>query len=267
MTGFLVCKVTTTEVVVVLNGEQKAIPREFKEAAEIIILTKEYNNTPDVEKRAEIAAKVEELLTPKSRLAVQKSQDFEFDNAKRLYLKGTKEPIPQKLADKILQFIEQNLPLEALANFWRHLLLNPDPNVRDQAFGFIAHRDIAITDKGYLVCAKAVQVKRKYDTETGEEIVVKQYDENTGGLIKEEYTQDMEFTPYHDGKYGMEIKIGVPVTMPREQCNPNPHETCSSGLHVGAIEYVADFGRQDGVILECLVSPRNIVSIPVKFAA
>jgi hypothetical protein len=36
-------------------------------------------------------------------------------------------------------------------------------------------------------------------------------------------------------------------------------------VHVGAIEYVKDFGNSDRVILECLVSPRNVVSIPVDY--
>ena len=38
-----------------------------------------------------------------------------------------------------------------------------------------------------------------------------------------------------------------------------------TNVHVGAIEYVKDFGNSDGVILECLVSPRNVVSIPVDY--
>ena len=36
-------------------------------------------------------------------------------------------------------------------------------------------------------------------------------------------------------------------------------------MHVGSISYVKDFGREDGVILECLVNPRNIVSIPTDY--
>ena len=63
----------------------------------------------------------------------------------------------------------------------------------------------------------------------------------------------------------MVIKVGQPITMPREDCDSNPNQTCSSGLHVGSMEYVHDFGYDDGVILEVLVSPRNVVAVPSDY--
>ena len=60
----------------------------------------------------------------------------------------------------------------------------------------------------------------------------------------------------------MVIKCGTPITMPREDCDSDPERTCSRGLHVGSMEYVHDFGYGDGVILEVLVSPRNVVAVP-----
>lgn len=36
----------------------------------------------------------------------------------------------------------------------------------------------------------------------------------------------------------MNIQLGVPVLMDRNECNNNPHEECSYGLHVGATKYV-----------------------------
>ena len=50
--------------------------------------------------------------------------------------------------------------------------------------------------------------------------------------------------------------------MPREECDSDPNVTCSAGLHVGSMEYVHDFGHSDKVILEVLVSPRNVVAVP-----
>lgn len=263
--GFLVVKVTPSDIIVVIDGEHKSLPRESADSKQVLDLVEVYNNARQPEVRQETKDKLIELLSPVKRIVFASDNRFEFDNGRQLFLKGTDVPIPEVLAEKILDFIDKNLPVEALINFWKHLLLNPDVRVREQLYGFIEHRDIAITKRGYLVCVKAVAVKRKYNKETGEKIVVREYDENTGELIKEEFVTDMLFEPYHNGKYGMVVQMGKAVTMPREECDSNPNQTCSSGLHVGSIEYVKDFGRGDGVILEVLVSPRHVVAVPTDY--
>lgn len=68
--------------------------------------------------------------------------------------------------------------------------------------------------------------------------------------------------PYHRGDYGMEIKLGEVVTMPRNECDPDITRECSYGLHVGSYEYVRKFHSNDGHILACLVNPRDIVALP-----
>ena len=77
----------------------------------------------------------------------------------------------------------------------------------------------------------------------------------------------MTFKPFHSGNYGMSINIGQAVQMPREECDNDPERTCSAGLHVGSMAYVGDFGYNDKVILEVLVNPRNVVSVPVDYNA
>ena len=75
----------------------------------------------------------------------------------------------------------------------------------------------------------------------------------------------MTFKPFHRGSHGMTIKVGTPITMPREECDSDPDRTCSNGLHVGSMAYVDDFGHGDSVILEVLVSPRNVVAVPTDY--
>ena len=70
------------------------------------------------------------------------------------------------------------------------------------------------------------------------------------------------YVPWHSGKYGQEIKIGVPVTMPRWQCDPDITVGCSYGLHVGSFDYVKEFGSGLSTILAVLVNPSNIVALP-----
>jgi hypothetical protein len=265
--NFIICKVSKTDIDIIIDGVNRRLARNHADASEVLSLASSYNSTSLPEAREAIKQELIELLNPAKRISLASDGRFEYDGEKNMYLVGTSEPIPNILTKKLLDFISNNIPVEGLVNFWKQLLLNPDKHVREQCYRFIEHRDIAITDYGYLVCYKAVDVKRKYNTETGEEIVNIKYDEESGERVKEEYTQDLVFKPFHSGNHGMVIKIGQPITMPREECDNDPNRTCSAGLHVGAIEYVKDFGNSDRVILECLVSPRNIVSIPVKFAA
>jgi hypothetical protein len=50
--------------------------------------------------------------------------------------------------------------------------------------------------------------------------------------------------------------------MPREECDSDPSESCSKGLHVGSYEYVDRFSRANNEILATIVSPRDIVALP-----
>ena len=81
-------------------------------------------------------------------------------------------------------------------------------------------------------------------------------------LEPDERDKEPVWEPYHSGSYGMEIRLGEPVTMPRDECDPDIRRECSYGLHVGSYEYVHRFHPQDGTVLACLVNPRDIVALP-----
>tara|TARA_R110000737_G_C14621577_1_gene493330 strand:+ start:824 stop:1840 length:1017 start_codon:yes stop_codon:yes gene_type:complete len=262
--SYLVCKVNNDDVQVIIDGLPKSISRKFKEADIVIQLAKNFNNSKDTTERQSIIDQVQELLTPGKRIQHQTDGRFEFDGGRKMYLKGTTDPIPNFLAKKLMKWMEDKIPLNGLVNFWKHLLLNPDKSVRKQLYSFLEHNGHPITDKGYFLAYKACKVKSKYDKTTGEEILQVEYNEDTG---EEEtsYNQSLTFAPYHSGAHGMVIKVGQPITMPRDECDSNPDQTCSAGLHVGSMEYVNDFGYNEGVILEVLVSPRNVVAVPSDY--
>lgn len=72
------------------------------------------------------------------------------------------------------------------------------------------------------------------------------------------------FTDWHTKR--STIVLGEPVTMDMDDCDTNPNNTCSSGLHVGAPGYVSKFGYgEDNYILACLVNPMNIAAIPYDY--
>jgi len=261
---YLVCKVDKENVQIIIDGLPKTLSRKYKEADSVIQLAKNFNKSRDENERKAIMGKVQELLTPGYRIQHKTDGRFEFDGGRKMYLKGTTDPIPNFLAKKLMKWMEEDIPLTGLINFWKHLLLNPDKAVRKQLYSFLEHNGHPITDKGYFLAYKACKVKKKYDKKTGEEIVQFQYNEDTGKR-EEKYTQSLTFAPYHSGAHGMVIKVGQPIAMPREECDSNPDRTCSAGLHVGSMEYVHDFGYGDGVILEVLVSPRNVVAVPSDY--
>ncbi len=263
--SYLTAKITKEDVTVLIDGVHKTVSRKMESCDIIISLCREYNESKDIERRKQIKEELVDLLSPAKKIECKSDGRFEFDGKNKMYLSGTTDPLPEFMASKILQYIEDDISLDALVNFWKHLLLNPDKRVRQQLFGFLENNGHPITDKGYFLAYKSVKVKKKYDKKTGKEILEVEYDEDTGKQIKTVYNQTMKFQPFHSGSHGMVIEVGVPVNMPREECDSNPEITCSKGLHVGSMAYVHSFGASDSVILEVLVSPRNVVAVPTDY--
>lgn len=64
----------------------------------------------------------------------------------------------------------------------------------------------------------------------------------------------------------MDIRIGKPVAMPREECDASPERTCSAGLHIGAPGYLRGFGvGGTRAIVACLVNPADVVAVPYDY--
>ncbi|MDA9072830.1 hypothetical protein N9K75_03055 [bacterium] len=57
--------------------------------------------------------------------------------------------------------------------------------------------------------------------------------------------------------------VGSIVTMNRRDCNEDPNQTCSAGLHVAAYEYAHTFGS--GELVLCEVDPRDVVAVPKDY--
>ena len=68
------------------------------------------------------------------------------------------------------------------------------------------------------------------------------------------------YTDMHTRK--MTIQLGVPVQQDRKECDADPRNDCSNGLHVGATSYVERFASSNSAILVCLVNPMNVVAVP-----
>jgi len=116
-----------------------------------------------------------------------------------VFLAGFNTPIPSKLVEVIKEYFDNSYPMEAIINFWKLLMINPDVRVRKSLFDFISTHDFVLTDKGYMVVYKAVynHSEEKNSTELGE-FVSNQYLH-----VKKDWScSPNKYSVYKDGENG-----------------------------------------------------------------
>jgi hypothetical protein len=137
------------------------------------------------------------------------------------------------LVSRILDFMERELPYQALVRFLDRVVRNSSLRAFEQAYSFLEREGIPITPEGRFLAYKAVQ-NDWFDKHTGHTFL------NTVGSL---------------------------VSMPRSGVDDDPRIHCGRGLHVGGIRYVRSFacgyGQPRGdriVIVE--VDPSDVVCVP-----
>ena len=186
-------------------------------------------------------------------------------------------------------------------NFWTLASLNPDSRARTNLFWFlkkygmtisssglfVAYRNVVVKNEGSEISSKLAKriskayakVKMKWKKSPknfdlvkidGEVIPILNSVHDTRvskhyGNLKELYNKlnNEDIAPtYTDGYTGkFTIKIGEPVTMPRDKCDSVQENTCSRGLHVAGREWLQNgyFGNTSLVVL---VNPADVVAVP-----
>ena len=103
---------------------------------------------------------LQDLLNPSYRVLLD--GDIEInEQTGQLFLKGSSVPIPETLSKTIQDFIGDKLPFQALVNFWKLSLLNPDDRARNAFLEYVEKYGVTITDNGYAVLYKAVTHKKE----------------------------------------------------------------------------------------------------------
>jgi hypothetical protein len=144
------------------------------------------------------------------------------------FLKVGKEVIPTVLAQRLIEMKKKRLSHKHLLNFWLNLKKNPSVDSQKQLFGFLQANHFPFTQDGRFLAYKKVT--------------------SSGKKLMDSYTKTIDNS------------VGKKPSMPREKVNPDPNQTCSYGLHVGAWEYVSKF---DGdTIIEVMVNPKDVVAVP-----
>lgn len=73
-----------------------------------------------------------------------------------------------------------------------------------------------------------------------------------------------EFTDFFSGT--TQVRLGGTVSMPRDQCDNDPRNACSRGLHIGTPQYVENYGGRNAAYIACLVNPMNVVAVPGDYS-
>jgi hypothetical protein len=154
--------------------------------------------------------------------------------------------VDNALTETLLRFIEAGVEdWKPLVKFYEKVESNPNMHSRNQLYTWLANQDFSITQEGDIVGYKGV--KKLAD----------------GKLTSISRGRAFVDGVEHNGS--IPNTIGSVVTMPREAVQFDPSVGCHTGLHVGTYDYANGFAQ--GALLEVVVDPRNVVSIPTDCSA
>lgn len=140
------------------------------------------------------------------------------------------------LGKKIIAFIEEELPFEPLIEFARKLRNNPSQASIDQLYSFLEKNEHPITPNGNFIAYKKICPP------------------NADGVMLDIHSKTVNNNP------------GETPTIPRDQVDPDPTRTCSSGLHVANWDYAKNsFGSYNDVLVEVEVDPADVVAVPIDY--
>ncbi|HVI43132.1 MAG TPA: hypothetical protein VM577_21190 [Anaerovoracaceae bacterium] len=171
------------------------------------------------------------LLTPEVAVAAMSDGDMRVVDG-QVYVKnddGTEFQVPTGLNATIITYINEQLPFKPLVAFAKNLSKNPSYRSVQQLFSFLEKNNFTITEEGKFIAYKSVRE---------------------------------DFKDVHSGKF--DNSIGNVVSMPRNQVNEDPEQTCSYGLHVANYDYAHNI-YAGPVTLFVEVNPKDVVAVPVDY--
>lgn len=136
--------------------------------------------------------------------------------------------IKNGLTKRLVRMIKEGFPIDPLLAFLHNLLENPSNRAIQEAYTFLDTNNLPITDDGHFIAYKKINA---------------------------------DWTDCHTGK--INNSVGTEVSMPRNEVDDNPNNTCSHGLHVCSLAYLDHFGGARLVAVK--VNPQNIVSVPIDY--
>ena len=196
-----------------------------------VIITSDHPNFAMVYNLASQDRLEEALEWANPRLVVEKSiadTNFELMGNDSLYYGNYK--IPETLAIRIFDLLDDGRSIKYLENFVVNLLENPSFRAVQELYSFLEISALPITEDGHFIAYKSVN----YD-------------------YKDHFT----------GK--MDNSIGAKPSMPRNTVDEDKDRTCSYGLHFASYDYAIEFGPHDSHLMAVKINPRDVVAIPSDY--
>ena len=140
-------------------------------------------------------------------------------------------PVHNVVTTKILDMITEALPFEFLMKFLENCIANPNQKAVQELYDFLERNTLPITDDGSFLAYKRVR---------------------------------KDYKDIHSGSFSN--RVGNIVKMDRKACDPNKNVLCSTGLHFCSMQYLPQFGSDNGdrtVIVK--INPKNVTSFPTDY--
>lgn len=131
-------------------------------------------------------------------------------------------------AKKLVDLVSEGATnIDRWFRFIEKLYNNPSYHCREQAYNFIAHTGMPMTENGNLIGYKGVSD---------------------------------DYKDKYSGKF--DNSVGQVLRMSRTDVDDNPNNGCSAGFHVGSHDYADNWAGSDGRLMIVEYSPTDIVSVP-----
>lgn len=137
--------------------------------------------------------------------------------------------IDNSVTRRILSMMREGFNVNPMLLFLENLQQNPSFRAVKELYGFLEATDLPITEKGEFVAYK---------------------------MVRDNYTD------LHTGKFPN--GIGANPSMPRNEVDEDPNNTCSRGLHVCSQAYLG-FYSQGPRTMVVAVNPRDVVAVPKDY--
>ena len=145
-------------------------------------------------------------------------------------------PLHNTLTNRMLAMMNEGFKFDHMVKFLENLMQNPSNRAVNETYTFLENYGLPITDDGCFLAYKAVR---------------------------------NDYKDIYSGK--LDNRVGCAPAMPRNMVDEVYERDCSTGLHVGALDYVVQYGHfvkgaeiteGGNRLLVVKVNPKDVVSVP-----
>lgn len=150
--------------------------------------------------------------------------------------------LPEVLAQKVRNLVEEGVPVTLFPNFWENIEENPSSSSVRELYDFLAYKELPLTEDGCFLAYKGLESDYWSISGNTKTLVVKGKVDSRGRIFN---------------------GVGEEIEVVRRDVDDNRNNHCSFGLHVGSLDYAQNFSRGKVVVVK--VNPKDVVSVPSDY--